>query len=186
MEAKISEQNLTDYALNELGPEERIYVETMLGASEEAREEVYKMIDLAMMLDAGFERQQNREPAVLSAEQRRALLGLRGPNIFLRNSVVALAAAACLAFAVVHQSAWIPRLHLPRAITASHPSGQTGMRASTDDRKTDFISQILHVGQIKDDPLLRKWFSSLPGMTRPSHSMDLEFTLESSQLDFTP
>src|SRR5450432_3918481 len=108
MKAKISEQDLTDYALNELGPEERIYVETMLGADEKAREDVYKTIDLAMMLDAGFERQQDREPAVLTLEQRRALMNLRGPNIFLRNSVAALAAAACVAFALVFHDAWMP------------------------------------------------------------------------------
>jgi len=182
MKAKISEQELTDYALNELGPEERIYVETMLGADEKAREDVYKTIDLAMMLDAGFERQQDREPAVLSMEQRRALMNLRGPNIFLRNSVAALAVAACVAFAFVFHEAWMPRLHLSRTMAAASASGQSGLRASAAEQETDFVSQILHVGQFTDDPLLRKWFSTLPVVSGSAPSMNME----SAQLDFTP
>ena len=52
MNTTIPEQYLTDYALNELGPEERIYVESLLGASEEAREDVYELIDLAVVLES--------------------------------------------------------------------------------------------------------------------------------------
>ena len=69
MKTKIPDQYLTDYALNELEPEERIYVESLLGASEEAREDVYQMIDLAMLLDQGFEREDEREQTALTAEQ---------------------------------------------------------------------------------------------------------------------
>ena len=187
MKAKISEQDLTDYALNELGPEERIYVETVLAGSEEAREEVYKLIDMVMMLDAGFEKQQEREPAVLTLEQRRALMGLRGPNIFLRNSIAALAAAACVAFAFVFQEAWMPRLHLPRMANATAAvSGNAGMQASGAGQETDFVSQILQVRELTDDPLLRKWFSTLPGVTSPAPSMNMESVLESMPLEFMP
>ena len=190
MKAKISEQDLTDYALNELGPEERIYVETMLGADEQAREEVYKIIDLAMMLDAGFEKQEAREPAVLTLEQRRALMNVRGPNVFLWNSVAALAAAACVAFAFVFQDAWLPRLHLPQAsAVAAKAPAKTGMQASASSQDTDFISQILQVRQLTDDPLLRKWFSTLPGVASPAPSMNMDAVLDSMPsmpLDFMP
>ena len=186
MKAKISEQDLTDYALNELGPEERIYVETMLGASEEAREDVYKIIDLVMMLDAGFERAECREPAVLTAEQRRALMSVRGPNVFLWNSVAALAAAACVAFAFVFQDAWMPRLHLPHATAASSAPGGIGMQASATGQETDFVSQILQVRQLTDDPLLRKWFSTLPGVASPAPSMNMDAVLDSMPLDLMP
>ena len=185
MKAKISEQDLTDYALNELGPEERIYVETMLGADEQAREEVYKIIDLAMMLDEGFEKQQGREPAVLTLEQRRALMNVRGPNVFLWNSVAGLAAAACVAFAFVFQDAWMPRLHLPHA-TAANASGKAGMQASAAGQEPDFISQILQVREMTDDPLLRKWFSTLPGVASPAPSMNMEAVLDSMPYDLMP
>jgi len=181
MTAEISEQDLTDYALNELGPEERIYVETMLGGSEPARENVYRIIDLAMMLDEGFDKQQSREPAVLTLEQRRALMNVRGPNIFLRNSVGVLAAAACAAFAFVFQDAWFPRLHLPHRTSAIVSPGGAGLQA-TAPTETDFVSQIIQVRQLTEDPLLRKWFSTLPNVSGSAPSMNME----SAQLDFTP
>ena len=186
MKAKISEQDLTDYALNELGPEERIYVETMLGADEKAREDVYKIIDLVMMLDAGFDRQQDREPAVLTLEQRRALMNVRGPNVFLWNSVAGFAAAACVAFAFVFHDAWMPRLHLPQATAATTAPGKTGMQASAAGQETDFVSQILQVKQLTDDPLLRKWFSTLPSVASPTPSMTMDSVLDSMPHDLMP
>jgi anti-sigma factor RsiW len=188
MKAKVSEQDLTDYALNELGPEERIYVETVLAGSEESREDVYAMIDLAMMLDAGFEKVECREPAVLTAEQRRSLMNLRGPNIFLRNSIVALAAAACVTFALISRDAWMPQFHMPRATTtaASGASGKTGMQTSVTSQEPDFVSQILQVRQLTEDPLLRKWFSTLPGVSGPAPSMNMESVLDSMPLDLMP
>ena len=46
MRGKLSEQDLTNYALNEgLDPRERLYVESMLGASEPCRDDVYKMLE---------------------------------------------------------------------------------------------------------------------------------------------
>ena len=163
MKAKISEQELTDYALNELGPDERIYVESMLGASEEAREDIYQMIEVAMMLDAGFEREETREPAVLTAEQRRALLGLRVPNVFLRNSAATLAAAACVAFAFMHHDAWMPQFSLPGAVASTSAAGSSGLQADVIGVETDFVTQLMQFRQLTEDPVLRKWFRSLPG-----------------------
>ncbi len=180
MSAKLSEQDLTDYALDELGPEERIYVETVLAGSEEARENVYKLIDLAMMLDAGFERQESREPAVLTVAQRRALMSVSAPNIFLRNSAVALAAAACVALAFIQRDAWVPRFQLPQVTASSGTSAQSGMQASAIAGETDFVSQIMQVRQLTDDPLLRKWFQSLPGVNSPTPAVNFDSSSPSS------
>ena len=177
MKVKLSEQDLTDYALDELGPEERIYVEAALAGSEEAREDVYQIIDLVMMLDEGFEKQEEREPALLTLAQRQELMGLRGPNIFLRNGIAALATAACVAFAFVSREAWMPRLHLPGGATvtaAAGKPGKTGMQASAGDQMPDFISQILQVRQLREDPLLRKWFTTIPGAASPAPGMNFE------------
>ena len=55
MRGKVSDQDLTNYALNELSAEDRLYVESMLGISEECRHDVYQMLDLGEMLKEGFE-----------------------------------------------------------------------------------------------------------------------------------
>ena len=188
MKVKVSEQDLTDYALNELGPEERIYVETVLAGSEESREDVYAMIDIAMMLDAGFEREQILEPAVLTAAQRRALLSVRGPNIFLRNSVAALAAAACVTLAFAHLDSWLPRFHLPQAKMAATTPGRTGPQASATAEQPDFVQQIMQFRELANDQALRKLFNSLtlPSSASPAPAMNMEAVLESMPLEFMP
>ncbi len=42
MRGKISDQDLTDYALNELQPESGSIVESMLAVSEECRHDIYR------------------------------------------------------------------------------------------------------------------------------------------------
>lgn len=160
MKATIPDQYLTDYALNELVPEERIYVESLLGASEEAREDVYQMIDLAMLLDEGFEREQERAPAVLTLAQRRALMGLRVPNIFVRNVAIILAAAACAALAFVQMDAWMPRVHRAQPMAAVSPAHQTGAQASAGGGETDYVTQLVQFPEWVRDPLLREWFAT--------------------------
>jgi anti-sigma factor RsiW len=177
MKPKVSEMDLTDYALNELGPEDRIYVETYLAGSEEAREDVYGMIDLAMMLEEGFEREERNLPAELTAEQHRAVLSVPGPNIFLRNTIALLAAAACVAFAVVQRDAWMPRLQLPQTAGTTLGGSKTGKMAKpgahgaqvkVTSEQTDFVNQIRHFQDFTDDPLLRRWFQSLPSASSPT------------------
>ena len=56
MRGKISDQDLTDYALDELDPHERLYVESMLAVSEECRADVYDLIEYGQMIEEGFER----------------------------------------------------------------------------------------------------------------------------------
>jgi hypothetical protein len=179
MKPKVSEQDLTDYALNELGPEERIYVETYLAAAEEAREDVYAMIDLAMMLDEGFERENVGEPVKLTAEQHNAVLNVAGPNIFLRNTVIALAAAACATVAFVQRDAWMPRWQMPQtakatSITTPGKTAKVGTQVKVTTEDTDFVNQIRQFREFTDDPLLRKWFQSLPGVNSPAPTMNTD------------
>ena len=56
MRGRLTEQDLTDYALNELPPDERLYVESMLGVSEECRNDIYQMLELSELLKEGMER----------------------------------------------------------------------------------------------------------------------------------
>ena len=72
MRGKITDQDLTNYALNDgLEPSERLYVESMLAISEECRQDIYRNIEMSQMLETGFERLHGAAP-MLTAEQREA------------------------------------------------------------------------------------------------------------------
>jgi anti-sigma factor RsiW len=74
MRGRLKEQDLTDYALNELPPDERLYVESMLGVSDECRNDVYQMLELGEMLKEGFDPGFVGEALALSDEQRAKVL----------------------------------------------------------------------------------------------------------------
>jgi anti-sigma factor RsiW len=73
MRGRLTDQDLTDYALNELPPDERLYVESMLGVSEECRNDIYQMLELSEMLKDGME-QIESDDLILNAEQRAKVL----------------------------------------------------------------------------------------------------------------
>jgi anti-sigma factor RsiW len=74
MRGRLTEQDLTDYALNELPPDERLYVESMLGISEECRNDVYQMLEIGEMLKEGMEQRGDIEALTLNDEQRSKVL----------------------------------------------------------------------------------------------------------------
>lgn len=108
MRGKLSDNDLTNYALNDgLDSRERLYVESMLAVSESCREDVYKLIDLGQLLEEGFDREHQHLAADvgLTQEQRAALLApRRQPQIlqFVYRTAGTLAAAACVAFVFAH------------------------------------------------------------------------------------
>ena len=115
MRGKISDQDLTNYALNDgLDPRERLYVESMLAVSEECRQDIYRGIELAQMLETGFERQQRGELPSLTPEQRAALLRpqpRRFAMAFMHKTAATLAMAACVAFAIANPRFWQVETH---------------------------------------------------------------------------
>jgi anti-sigma factor RsiW len=102
MRTHLTEQDRTDYALNELQPEERLYVESMLAVSEASREDVCAMIDLAQMLEQGFESElvqaAPHEEFALTSEQRARLIAFERPSSLWHRIAGAGAAAAGLTF----------------------------------------------------------------------------------------
>jgi hypothetical protein len=102
MRTHLSEQDRTDYALNELQPEERLYVESMLAVSEASRDDVCAMIDLAQMLEEGFESGLEGAGVVsdlgLKPEQRAELIAFQRPGSLWHRIAGAGAAAAGLTF----------------------------------------------------------------------------------------
>ena len=73
MRGRLTPQDLTDYALNELPPDERLYVESMLGVSEECRHDIVQMLELSEMLKDGMDRDDS-DVLTLNAEQRAKVL----------------------------------------------------------------------------------------------------------------
>ena len=116
MRGKISDQDLTDYAFNELDPHERLYVESMLAVSEECRADVYDLIEMGQMMEESFEREDGKIVSMeLTGEQRARLLTVRmNPMSIVRTAAGVMAAAACVAFAIVHPA------FLPDRGTAVH------------------------------------------------------------------
>jgi anti-sigma factor RsiW len=107
MRGKVSDQDLTDYALNELPPDERLYVESMLGVSEECREDVYRMLDLAEMLKEGLELEENPE-FTLNDEQRSKVLDVPAwtwSGVIRRAAAVILLSAG-IGYGVTHPETW--------------------------------------------------------------------------------
>jgi anti-sigma factor RsiW len=164
MKTTIPEQYLTDYALNELGPEERIYVEALLSTSEESREEVCQMIDLAMLLNVGFEQEEDFAEVSLTDAQKRFIGEARQPKMFQRNLAAILAVAACVAVAVINLDGWSPLATLlgKRSAVAVSGAGSVGGGMSVDAAgvETDFVTELLQFPQLARDPLLKQWFAS--------------------------
>jgi len=106
MRGQISDQDLTNYALNDgLDSGERLYVESLLAVSEECREDIYRMIEVGQMLEEGFERECGEVLPALTAEQRTSLLHERERHPawgFMQKAAAVIAMAALLGFAVAN------------------------------------------------------------------------------------
>ena len=110
MRGRLTPQDLTDYALNELPPDERLYVESMLGVSEECRNDVYQMLELSELLKDGIERNDSDE-LTLNAEQRAKVLDVpawhwRG---LLQKAAAILLLSAGTAFVATRPGFWDKR-----------------------------------------------------------------------------
>lgn len=108
MRGKVTDQDLTNYALNELRPEERLYVESMLAISEECRHDVYQMLEVGEMLKEGFEQDEYGADILLNENQRERVLEVprfHWRSFFQRAAAVALLAAGT-AYAMTRPGAW--------------------------------------------------------------------------------
>lgn len=92
MRGRLTNQDLTDYALNALAPHERLYVESMLAVSEECRKDVYDLLEVSQMLEEGFERELNKVPLELTNTQRIELLTPKRRFWFVVRDAAAIAA----------------------------------------------------------------------------------------------
>ena len=107
MRGRLTPQDLTDYALNELPPDERLYVESMLGVSEECRHDVVQMLELSELLKDGIATIDSDE-LTLNTEQRAKVLDVpawhwRG---MLQKAAAILLLSAGTAFTATRPGFW--------------------------------------------------------------------------------
>lgn len=108
MRGKVSDQDLTNYALNELPPNERLYVESMLAVSEECRGDVYQMLEIGEMLKEGFEADEAGADLLLDEEQRTKVLTVPRWNWrgLLRQAAAITLLAAGTAYTLTRPTFW--------------------------------------------------------------------------------
>ena len=107
MRGKVTNQDLTDYALNELPPDERLYVESMLGVSDECRNDVYQMLELGELLKEGLELEEDPNFTLDDAQRNRVLdvPAWTWSGAIRRFAAVALLGAG-ISFAVARPNFW--------------------------------------------------------------------------------
>jgi len=133
MKDHLSQQDVTNYALNELDSRERLYVESLMLGSEELREDACAMIEMARLLGQGFESKSTGLNLSLD-ESRRARVLAHFPTSFWQGAgrvAAGIAAiAACVAFSVAAPVVWSLAMHSeqhlePVAVEARKSSGDT-------------------------------------------------------------
>ena len=154
MKGKLTQQDLTDYALNELSPNERLYTESLLAVSEEYRNDIYETIDVALMLEEGFEMEEENMPALLTEGQRQRVLEVELPNRFFQRAAAFLSAAAAVALALVNHDVWLPKN------SASQMARVTSYVTEAVSDEDDLATKLANFRRLAEDPGFKKWFSA--------------------------
>ena len=167
MRGKISDQDLTDYAFNELDPHERLYVESMLAVSEECRADVYDIIEMGQMMEEGLEREDGKIVSIeLTAEQRASLLKVRmNPMSLLRTAAGVMAAAACVAFAIVHPAILPDRGTAAHVAQVSRGVAQVVTHAVTPANGSGMLASFDSLRALVEEPA--KWLPEAAAATPP-------------------
>ena len=186
MRGKISDQDLTDYALNELEPADRLYLESMLAVSEECRNDVYKTIDLAQLIEDGFEREcGERQVLCLRPEQRAELTRPQFTARYaLRDFASAIGLAACVAFAFVQFERFDMAKHstaVGRVAEVTSKVSRTMTQAVQTPDAVDMKAAFENLRAMVSDPA--NWLPVADGMPEPpTICTPPTFVMESAQL----
>lgn len=151
MRGKISDQDLTDYALNELQPEERLYLESILAVSEECRHDIYQMIELSQMLEEGFENEDARNHALLTGAQRQNVLHVRKDYSFLSKIAAALVAGASVAFTITHSEFQQMRAPARQVAVVSKHAAQVVADAVVSPERVEFENPMESLRALAED-----------------------------------
>ncbi len=111
MKDRLRQQDITDYALNELEPRERLYVESLMLGSDDLREDAAAMVETARLLEFGFANESSAEELLeLGTERRDWVLAHSKVGSMWRTmgkvAVGAVSLAACVVFSVAAPLVW--------------------------------------------------------------------------------
>ena len=180
MRGVIRDQDLTDFALNELDLRDRTYVESMLAVSTECRNDVYKMLELSKMLEDGFAEQDEKFGELTLSEGQRELL-LRGPRrpvvrpIALRLAAV-LVVSAVAAFGL---SAWVKSETKGQAFSSQFAALGSAVGGAVENLNDVDWQETLR--QISDEPNPENWLTGpAAAVVPPVQGMPWEFASEQS------
>jgi hypothetical protein len=137
MKHRLLSQDITDYALNELEPRERLYVESVMLGSEELREDATAMIEMARLLEEGFALELDEVSVGLGGERREKILeqanGFSVWRVVGKVAVGLASLAACLTFSALAPMAWNLAMrpgmsnYASRGLMTSESSGPAGL-----------------------------------------------------------
>ncbi|RYD62499.1 MAG: hypothetical protein EOP84_34545, partial [Verrucomicrobiaceae bacterium] len=155
MRGNLTDQDLTDYALNELDPGQRLYTESMLAVSTECRNDVYEMLELAQMLEEGFEQEADISAIpTLTPDQRTRLTRPRRRQAaiaFLQRSAATVSVAACVAFALANSHIWHESDSARKVATVSSQVTQMVAQATVPAAEKVDISSLVNLETLADD-----------------------------------
>ena len=132
MDRRLDDTQITNYVLNEMKPEERLFVEAMMLGCEKTRNDAIAMMDMAQLLEEGlgaelagkdFQLDSSRRERILAAE-RTSLWALVG-----RVAATVVSLAACVAFSVA--APVISRLALNTDSSRIQASVRNGVESPT-------------------------------------------------------
>jgi anti-sigma factor RsiW len=151
MRGRISDQDLTDYALNELQPEERLYLESILAVSEECREDIYQMIELSEMLGASFESDEEKAPVLaLTDSQRESLVQFQPAIPFWECAAAVVGLAASTVFVLTHPAFWQIGDPAGKAAQVSNQMSKIVAAAVAPDR-VNFAAPLANIAAFAED-----------------------------------
>jgi anti-sigma factor RsiW len=191
--AKITDQDLTDYALDELEAPDRLYVESMLAVSEECRNDVYQMIDLAQTIEEGFERETGGGTLLCLKPDQRA--NLTRPHFtgrrVVRDFAAAIGLAACVAFSLVQAQKFDFSDKQSKAGRMADVSSQvkrqvttTMAKATANPEAVDMKAAFENLRLMVSDPT--NWLPVMDGMPEPpTICTPPSFVMEKAQLSIS-
>jgi len=117
MKNRLRQLDITNYALNELDSRERLYVESMMLGCDSTRNDVLGMIEMAQLLEEGFEAELVGQEMVLDSGRRgKVLENVVSEGVWhhvWRTTAAAVTLAACLAFSVAAPVIWNSAIRHP-------------------------------------------------------------------------
>ena len=126
MDRRLDETQITSYVLNEMKPEERLFVEAMMFGCEKTRADALAMMEMAQMLEEGLGAELAGRDLQLDGRRRELILAAQQTSFWElvgRVSATAVSLAACVAFSVA--APVISRL----ALNTEPGRAQLGMRS---------------------------------------------------------